>query len=145
MKTWFCAPKWLGGQFLCEESTVGEFLGHSQKSKVRFWQIHQNCYTMHTFSIYHGAHNSPPSYAKIKKVWSFISTVLTSLHGVVLRHRDNFLYFATSLCLLSPYWSHTMFCFFTKILYVFLCYVCFSSSVTESILGLKLFSNFSNM
>jgi hypothetical protein len=31
--------------FLC-----GEFPCHSQKSMVKYWQMHQNCYIMHTFT-----------------------------------------------------------------------------------------------
>jgi hypothetical protein len=36
------------------------------------------------------ADHSAPSSAEVKNAWSYTSTLLTRLHGAVLRHRDNF-------------------------------------------------------
>jgi hypothetical protein len=38
----------------------------------------------------HDADLSPPSSAKIKNVWSFISITFMHLHGMVLKHMDMF-------------------------------------------------------
>jgi hypothetical protein len=44
-----------------------------------------------------GADNSTPSSVEIKNVWSFTSITPIHLHGMVLKHRDNYFTFISKI------------------------------------------------